>query len=106
MSVRDGRDGRDGKDGLDGVAGKDGRSIQGPKGDPGPKGDKGDKGDPGRAGMDAPRHDAQSYLFTFAKGDDGLTHAVLAEGSDGRAYAFDIIRDADETIHEITATPV
>lgn len=98
---RDGRDGRDGKDGLDGVVGKDGR--QGPPGPPGPEGPP---GPPGRDGKDAAFRGPQSYVFRFAKGMNGLTQAVHAEGSDGRSFVFDILRDPDETIHEIVAQEI
>jgi hypothetical protein len=103
---RDGLNGRHGRDGLDGLPGKDGKD--------------GRDADPAlvesvvrgffsqiplpRDGKDAPIREPQSYRFEFQQGETGMTESILAIGSDGRDYLFEIERDGVK-IHGVTATP-
>lgn len=135
-STRQPRDGLDGRHGVKGEKGDKGESIKGDPGDPGKdayqialskgfrgteqewlkslQGPKGEKGDPGQKGLDgrdgidgkdAQPRPPQSYAFRFHS-SGGLVYEIIAEGSDGRNYSFEIVRDENEVITDVISKPI
>ena len=132
-TVRAPRDGIDGRPGVKGERGEPGRAIKGEPGDTGadaysvavaagfrgtkaawlqslrgPRGDKGEPGINGKAGIDgknAEHRPAQTYVFGFHM-SGGLVQEVTAEGSDGRDYSFEVVRDGDGDITQVVARPI